>query len=104
MKFGGDILVRPRMADVEGQRRLAQRALSHIDPGSDAAYRVASVGACQEACREELSALGSDSNDGLIGLDRISLIVEPNEIGNLGGTIFQRGHQFAVCDIIAEFL
>src|SRR6185295_4695115 len=49
MKLRGDISMRPRMADVEGQRRLVEGAASDLDAGGLPAQRLPSVRANHEA-------------------------------------------------------
>ena len=45
MKFGGDISMRPRMRDVEGQRGLIEIAALDVDAGGLAAQRMPAIGA-----------------------------------------------------------
>ncbi len=50
VKLGGDISMRPRMADVEGQRRLVEIAAADRDAGGFAAGRLPAVGADHQPC------------------------------------------------------
>ena len=52
VKLGGDISMRPRMADVEGQCRLVERAAADLDAGCLPALRLAAVRADHEAGRQ----------------------------------------------------
>ena len=56
MKLGRDIPMRPRMADVEGQRGLIEFAAPDLDAGGLAAERLPSVGADHEARRQRSAA------------------------------------------------
>ena len=87
MKLGGDISMRPRMADVEGQRGLIEVAALDLDAGGLAAQRMPSVGADHKARRQRLSLAGADSDIGVFRADRLGLIVEPRQVGKLGGAL-----------------
>ena len=58
VKFGRDVLVRPGMADVEGQRGLVEIAPRHLDAGGLAAQRLPPVGADHEARGSDLPLRG----------------------------------------------
>ena len=88
MKLGGDISMRPGMADVEGQRGLIEFAAPDLDAGGLAAERLPSVGADHEARGQRFvpgrvrMATSASSR-----ADRVGLIVEPRQAGKLGGAL-----------------
>ena len=94
--------MRPRMADVEGQRRLIEVAALDLDAGGLAAQRLPPVGADHQARGQRFSLAGANDDIGVIRADRVGLIVEPRQIGKLGRALLQRRHQRAVLDVVAE--
>ncbi|MFK4683965.1 hypothetical protein ABIF39_005722 [Bradyrhizobium diazoefficiens] len=94
--------MRPRMADVEGERGLRQVAPRHRDAGSLPAQRMPAVGADHEAGCEELR--GGRADRDIVGFndDAFGLVVETDDPGQLGRALFQRQHQRAVVDVVAE--
>ena len=102
VELGRDVAMGPRVADVEGQRRLGQLAPRHRDAGGFAAKRMPAVGADHEAGREKLR--GGRADRDVIGFDDDSfgLVIETDETGQLGRARFQRQHQRAVVDVVAE--
>ncbi|MGY3344728.1 hypothetical protein ACVWYK_003497 [Bradyrhizobium sp. USDA 4470] len=90
------------MADVEGQRRLRQVASRHGNSGSLPAQRVPAIGADHEPGREELSRCRADGDIISFDHDALGLVVKTNEIRQLGRARFERQHQRAVVDVVAE--
>ena len=94
--------MRPRMADVEGQRGLTEFAAPDLDAGGLAAKRLPSVGADHEARGQRLFLPGMNGDDGVFRDDSRGLIVEPRQAGKLRCALFQCHHQRAVVDVVAE--
>src|SRR5437667_7224674 len=90
------------MADVEGQRRLMQVAALDRDGRGLAAQRLAPVGTGHKARRQRFSMGCTDCNKGVVGGDGVRLVLEPGQVGKLGGALFQRCDQRTVFDVVAE--
>ena len=105
MEFGGDVLVRPRMADVEGERGLVEVAppapRCRRPRGTSIAGRRRRPRAARPAICPRASRLRQTPSS---GVNRLRLVVEPSEAGELGGARLQCGNQRAVVDIVAELL
>ena len=87
VKLGRDIPMRPRMADIEGQRGLVEVAVADRDAGGLARQRLPPVGADHKPRRQRCPAGGADGDDRLVRLDRLGLIVEPRQVRKFGGAL-----------------
>ena len=102
VKLGGDAVVRPRMGDVERQRRLMQVAAADPDSGRLAGRRLPPVGADHQPRGKLLALAGMDGDDRILRVDRCRLIVKSGQVRKLGGALFEGDHQRAVVDVVAE--
>lgn len=68
MKFGGDVPVRPAVADIEGQCRLFEIAAMDLDPGCVAGERGSSIRADHEPRRQHqaLARMLTSASSGVI--------------------------------------
>ncbi len=92
------------MADVERQRRLIEFASPDLDAGGLAAERLPAIGAGHQPRGEGASLRRVDGYIGVARADGVSLVVEPRQPRKLGRALFQRSHQQAIFDVVAEFV
>ena len=84
MKFRRDIPMRPRMADVEGQRGLIEVAAPDLDAGGFAAKRLPAIGADHKARCQRSALPGANGDRNRLRADRVRVIVDPDQVRKFG--------------------
>ena len=102
MEFGRDLMVRTRMGDVEGQRRLLQRPPAHTDAGRLAAQRMPPVGPDHQLRRQAASGARGDCDGIGIATHALGVLRDPRQLVDVSRPPLQRVDQDGIGDVVAE--
>ena len=80
VKFGGNVLVRPAVRNVERQCGLIERATCDADARSLAAERLPPIGADSQTSGQRLSLPGCDGDDSIVRRYVLGLAIDPREV------------------------